>query len=212
MMSNKDLNYEWIENQINKHRETFDPEHVRHFVDLYLVNESSTDNEVFCPDQLRRIILDLFVGGTDSTANFLRWLLLRMIWFPELQRRCQKEVDLVVGSRNPELSDSPNMPFIEAVIHESFRYNVGRHLIPPHAAEHDITIHGYKIPKGTAVFSMSTLFTWTPPTGISLNCLTQVAGSEQMVNSVKVTPSLCSELGLGRALGNPWQGVSYFFF
>ena len=75
-----------------------------------------------------------------------------MIWFPELQKRCQKEVDLVVGSRNPELSDRPNMPFIEAFIHESFRYNIGRHLIPPRAAEHDITIHGYKIPKGTAVF------------------------------------------------------------
>ena len=152
MMSNIDLNYEWLENQINKHRETFDPEHVRDFVDLYLVNESSTDNEVFCPDQLRRIILDMFIGGTDSTANSLRWLVLRMILFPELQRRCQKEVDLVVGSRNPELSNRPNMPFTEALIHENFRYNVGRRLIPPHAAQDDIMFHGYKIPKGTVVF------------------------------------------------------------
>ena len=152
MMSNKDLKYEWLESQINKHRETFDPEHVRDFVDLYLVNESSTDNEVFCPDQLRRIILDLLFAGTVTTANFLRWLLLRMIWFPELQKRSQKEVDLAVGSRNPELSDHPNMPFIEAVIHEIFRFSIGRCFIPPHAAEHDIMFHGYKSPKGTAVF------------------------------------------------------------
>ena len=48
-----------LKNQINIHRETFDPEHVGDFVNLYLANESSTDNEVFCPDQLRRIILDL---------------------------------------------------------------------------------------------------------------------------------------------------------
>ena len=125
-MSSRDLNYEWLENQINIHRETFDPEHVRDFVDLYLdlylANESSTDNEVFCPDQLRRIILDLFVGGTDITANSLRWLLLRMIRFPELQRRCQKEVDLVVGSRNPELSDCLNMPFIGTSIQATYVY------------------------------------------------------------------------------------------
>ena len=151
MMSNVDLNYEWLENQISKHRETFDPEDIRDFVDLYLANESSTDKEVFCPDQLRRIILDMFVAGTDTTANFLRWLLLRMIRFPELQRRCQKEVDLVVGSRNPELSDRLKMPYIEAVIHEVFRYNTGRYLTSPHAAEHDIIFHGYKIPKGTMV-------------------------------------------------------------
>lgn len=45
---------------------------------------------------LMRIIFDLFAAGFDTTANTLRWVVLYMARFPEVQRRIQQQIDEVV--------------------------------------------------------------------------------------------------------------------
>ena len=139
----------WMENQIEKHRETYDPKEIRDMVDLYLSNEDQ-DNGYLCAKNVHRIILDLFTAGTDATATDLRWTILYLIRFPEVQSKCQKELDAVVGSGRPAtLADRNQLPYIDAMIHEILRL-IATFTIP-HAADCDTTLAGYNIPKGTMV-------------------------------------------------------------
>jgi hypothetical protein len=63
-----------------------------------------------------------------------------------------KEIDNVVGcSRLPKMSDKPNLPYCEAVIHESLRLG---NIVPyslPHKVSEDIYYKGYKIPKNAVI-------------------------------------------------------------
>ena len=42
---------------------------------------------------------------------------------PEVQRKAQDELDRVIGhSRLPTLNDRPNLPYVEAIVKEVFRW------------------------------------------------------------------------------------------
>ncbi|CAK8691630.1 unnamed protein product [Clavelina lepadiformis] len=56
------------------------------------------------------------------------------------------------GDRLPTLFDRPNLPYIDAVIHESFRHSSFVPTLIPHTTLDDTTLHGYHIPQGTMVF------------------------------------------------------------
>jgi len=46
-----------------------------------------------------------------------------MIVFPEKQRKCQEELDAVVGrSRMPTIGDKDNLPYMRAAIRELLRW------------------------------------------------------------------------------------------
>ena len=40
-----------------------------------------------------RVIQDLFLAGSETTSTTLDWALLYMIEYPEIQRKCQKEIE-----------------------------------------------------------------------------------------------------------------------
>ena len=45
--------------------------------------------------------------------------------YPETQRKAQAEIDRVIGNdRLPTLADMPNLPYIEALVKEVFRWHV----------------------------------------------------------------------------------------
>jgi cytochrome P450 len=45
-----------------------------------------------------------------------------MALYPEAQKKAQAELDHVLGGRLPEFNDRPNLPYIEAMIKESQRW------------------------------------------------------------------------------------------
>ena len=55
---------------------------------LYSVN-STTEENVF------RVMVDLFLGGSETTATSLLWVLLYLIKYPDVQRKCHKELETV---------------------------------------------------------------------------------------------------------------------
>jgi cytochrome P450 len=91
-----------------------------------------------------------------------------MALYPEVQKKAQSEIDAVVGlNRLPDFQDRPSLPYINAVVKESTRWNLvlplGKPLIIimvtiitaseglPHMATNDDEYNGYHIPKGTLV-------------------------------------------------------------
>lgn len=48
---------------------------------------------------------------------------LAMLAYPEVQRKAQEEIDRVVGNgRLPTLEDRKNLPYVDAVVNEAFRW------------------------------------------------------------------------------------------
>lgn len=75
-----------------------------------------------------------------------------MTLHPEVQRQAQEEIDRVVGStRLPDFGDRNSLPYIEAVLKESFRWHTLAPLAIPHLTTADNICKGYTIPKGAII-------------------------------------------------------------
>lgn len=80
----------FLKSIIASHSETLDAENPRDLVDMYLVEildrkaAGDTDGG-FTEDYLFYVIGDLFIAGTDTTANSVLWILLYMVLYPEIQ-------------------------------------------------------------------------------------------------------------------------------
>jgi cytochrome P450 len=73
-----------------------------------------------------------------------------MIAYPEIQKRAQDELDLVVGrARPPTFADFPNLPYVQALVKETLRWRAALPLGIPHSTIEDDWYEGMFIPKGT---------------------------------------------------------------
>ena len=102
-----------------------------------------------------------------------------MSLYPEVQKKAQAELDLVVGpDRLPTHDDIPNLPYISAVAKEALRWQNVLPIGIPHQTSEDIIYDGYFIPSGTLLipstwYAIQFPTTWDPSTLTmpSRNCL-----------------------------------------
>ncbi|XP_066548414.1 cytochrome P450 2J2 isoform X2 [Amia ocellicauda] len=145
----------FVKSQIKQHKQDWDPSAPRDYIDCYLTEMKKCQENVdggFDEETLVFCTLDLFAAGTETTSTTLRWGLLYMIKYPEIQKKVQAEIDRVVGQgRPPSMADRAKMPYTDAVIHEVQRFGNIVPLNIPRRTTRDITLRGYFIPKGTLV-------------------------------------------------------------
>jgi len=99
-----------------------------------------------------RSIYSLISGGADTTTSTVQTLFLALAMYPEVQKKAQAEIDAVIGpNRLPDFDDRSFLPYINAVIKESMRWNLVVPLALPHMATNDDEYDGYYIPKGTVM-------------------------------------------------------------
>ncbi|KAJ7989879.1 hypothetical protein DPEC_G00309050 [Dallia pectoralis] len=142
-------------------KETLNPEMSRGYVDSFLVRKQSLEesgkrDSLYHNGNLVFSISNLFTAGTDTSATTICWGLLLMAKYPKIQGLVQEEISRVTGSRQPFLEDRKNLPYTDAVIHETQRF---ANIVPmsvPHATSRDITFQGYFIKKGTTVIPLLT--------------------------------------------------------
>lgn len=97
----------------------------------------------------------MFGAGTETTSNTLRWAMLYMAKYPDIQDKVHAEIDHIIGqSRQPSMDDRINMPYTYAVIHEIQRFGNIVPFTPPRVASKDTTVAGYLIPKGVMILPM----------------------------------------------------------
>ncbi|KAI3364590.1 hypothetical protein L3Q82_011375 [Scortum barcoo] len=140
-------------------KETLNPQMCRGFVDAFLIQkqnleESGVTNSYFHDENLMMTVLNLFTAGTDTTATTLRWGLLLMVKYPKIQDQVQKELSRVIGGRQVQMEDRKNLPFTDAVIHETQRLANIVPMAAPHRTSQDITFQGHFIKKGTTVYPL----------------------------------------------------------
>ncbi|XP_038582469.1 cytochrome P450 2K1-like isoform X2 [Micropterus salmoides] len=120
------------------------------------IQESGITNSHFHDNNLMITVLNLFAAGTDTTATTLRWGLLLMAKYPKIQDQVQEELNRVIGSRQVQVKDRKNLPFTDAVIHETQRLANIAPMALPHKTSQDITFQGHFIKKGTTVYPLLT--------------------------------------------------------
>ena len=158
---------------IQRHRETFQEDYMRDFIDCYLkkqqetVDPSSSFYREVGEGNLQRSMMDLFGAGSETTATILCFAFNYLIRFPEIQAKLQAEIDNEVGSRSPGLEDRVRMPYMDAFIHEVLRHSCVVYTTP-HATTETVELEGFTLPKGTAVYPnvwwiMNDPAHWTEP-------------------------------------------------
>ncbi|XP_072051623.1 cytochrome P450 2J5-like [Amphiura filiformis] len=148
----------FINGVVKQHESSRDPENPNDYIDVYL-NEMESNQEVGRESHVNIqnmpvTVMNLFGAGTETTATTLRWSVLYMMAYPEIQKRVQHEMDSIVGrDRLPSLSDKEKLPFTSAVLLEIQRIGSIAPLGISHSCGDDTTIEGYNIPKGSVVVS-----------------------------------------------------------
>uniref|UniRef100_A0A8C8VQJ7 Cytochrome P450 2J2-like n=1 Tax=Pelusios castaneus TaxID=367368 RepID=A0A8C8VQJ7_9SAUR len=143
----------FVRGMIAKHKEDWNPSETRDFIDCYLKEIAKADgNSSFHEENLLFSTLDLFFAGTETTSTTIRWALLYMAIYPDVQEKVQAEIDTVIGqSRQPAMDDRDNMPYTNAVIHEVQRKSNILPFSAPRMSTIDTTLAGFFVPKGTVV-------------------------------------------------------------
>lgn len=145
---------------IDEHKSTRVPGDPRDFIDCYLDELDKVKNDVstFSEDQLIMNILDMSFAGTDTTSNTLLTAFLYLMNHPEVQVKCQQEIDDVLeGKDQASYEDRHNMPYTLAVIHEVQRVANTVPLSVLHCTTRDTELMGYSIPKGTVIIPNLTI-------------------------------------------------------
>ncbi|XP_061173046.1 cytochrome P450 2H2-like [Saccostrea echinata] len=151
VLKNFELLEKYLSKIISDHKESFDQNNVRDFIDVYLKkmkSEESNPNTTFDDEQLVKLLLDFFTAGTETTSTALRWFAVFMIRNPEVQEKMRNEINDVIGnSRYPTMEDRPNLPYTEAVLHEVLRIGCLVPLSLPHGLKTDLKYKEFIIPK-----------------------------------------------------------------
>ena len=98
-------------------------------------------------------IEDMFLAGYETTSTTLKWVIPFLIDNPKYQEDIQRQLDEVIGGRNPSLNDRPSLSLIQATIIETLRVGNVLPLAVPHVALTDTTLCSYRVPKNTFVLA-----------------------------------------------------------
>eukprot|EP01018_Ginkgo_biloba_P019790 Gb_03772 [translate_table: standard] len=124
------------------------------FLDILLDFRGDGKGEVaeFSRSDIKAVLFDLFVAGSETTSATIEWTMAEMIRNPQTMKRVQAELDDVVGRhRRVEESDIQNLPYLHAVITEVLRLHPAAPLLLPHTTHKACEVGGYLIPQKSQV-------------------------------------------------------------
>ncbi|XP_075122782.1 cytochrome P450 2J2-like [Leptodactylus fuscus] len=127
------------------------------FVDYYLQQISKARDDpssTIDEDNLIQILVDFVLAGFETVTSTIRWGLLYMAFYQDIQVKAQKEIDAFVEStENLQYEDRLKMPYTNAIIHEIQRFS---NVVPtglPRLCTKDIELHEYSIKKGSIILA-----------------------------------------------------------
>ncbi|XP_021750011.1 geraniol 8-hydroxylase-like [Chenopodium quinoa] len=116
---------------------------------LGINQENSEELEL---EKIPHLLLDLFGAGTDTTSTTLEWALAELIRNPEKLTKAQAELQEIIGKGNPvEESDIAQLPYLQAIIKETFRLHPPTPFLVPRKVDADVKLYGYTVPQNAQV-------------------------------------------------------------
>ncbi|XP_062572180.1 steroid 17-alpha-hydroxylase/17,20 lyase-like [Saccostrea cucullata] len=160
LVRQKEKLFSFIKQKYKNHKETFDPSINRDFIDSLLIAKheaetESADNDLeqFNDVYLIQTVADIFFAGTDTTKTIMDWFVCYLSGLPDVQAKCQEEIDNNIGSRQLTMKDRSKLEYVEACLCETMRLALAASVGVPHFTLSDTQVGGYDIPKGTVVLA-----------------------------------------------------------
>jgi cytochrome P450 len=147
----------FLQNEIDQARRNFDPHSTQdpecyvHAFDKAVMQQQL---EFTDDNQLRAMISDLFLAGSDTTTTTLRWALFFMATHLDIQDEVYREiVDKFGPDEIPSFGDRTKLAYTEATLLEIQRHATLLPLSLVHRATENAQLAGYSIPENTWVVS-----------------------------------------------------------
>ena len=95
---------------------------------------------------------EMFTAGTDTTTSTLEWAMAELLRNPKTLSKAKAELEKTIGEgKVVEESHVPQLPYLQAIIKETFRLHPAIPLLLPRKAGADVEMGGFRIPKGAQV-------------------------------------------------------------
>ncbi|XP_077324523.1 aromatase [Lithobates pipiens] len=105
---------------------------------------------VLTAENVNQSIIEMLVAAPDTMSITLYFMLTLIAQHPKTEEMILDEIHAVVGDREVQSSDIPNLKVLENFIYESMRYQPVVGLVMRKALEDDV-IDGYYVKKGTNI-------------------------------------------------------------
>ncbi|XP_051204744.1 geraniol 8-hydroxylase [Lolium perenne] len=120
---------------------------------LKMEKEGGDGKASFTMTNVKALLMDMVVGGTETTSNTVEWAMAEMLQNRSILRKVQEELDAVVGVDGVvEESHLPQLHYLQLVVKETLRLHPALPLMVPHCPSEDTTVGGYRVPAGSRVF------------------------------------------------------------
>lgn len=148
---------EFLKNEYKQHSKNFQDDIINSFADSVIaatkksISEQKESAPYLTDENLTLVLFDLFIAGTDTTQFTLRWALLILTYYPEIQKKLREEIAEQIGDRVATQEDKNRCHLVNAFITEVLRV---KNIVPmgvTHRTTCDTVIENHKIPKGTFV-------------------------------------------------------------
>ncbi|XP_059643246.1 geraniol 8-hydroxylase-like [Cornus florida] len=101
---------------------------------------------------IQRLLSDLLAAGTDTTSSTLEWAMAEILHNPQTLSKAKAEIEQVVGKGKPvEESDIARLPYLQAIIKETFRLHPAVPFLVPRKVDENVEVSGFTVPKGAQV-------------------------------------------------------------
>jgi cytochrome P450 len=118
---------------------------------LLLAVDEEGDGGRFTDDQARDQSMTLLIAGHDTTAAGLTWLFYCLARQPEIAALVHRELDSVLGGREPSADDLPRLGYTERLVKETLRLYPPAIAVFMRQALAEVEIAGYKLPRDSLV-------------------------------------------------------------
>ncbi|KAG5528590.1 hypothetical protein RHGRI_029320 [Rhododendron griersonianum] len=99
---------------------------------------------------IRGLISVMILAGTDTFAITLEWAVSLLVNHPQVLKKARTELDAHVGQdRLIEEQDISKLPYLQAIISETFRLSPAAPMLIPHMSSDDCIIGGFDVPRDT---------------------------------------------------------------
>ncbi|RPD54278.1 cytochrome P450 [Lentinus tigrinus ALCF2SS1-7] len=101
--------------------------------------------------EFRDNVIVTFMGGHDTTAGALSTVVFFLGHYSDVQARARREILDVMGQEEPRMEHFAKMPYLNAIIRESMRYNNPSNVTIPRVADMPLQVGEYVIPPQTPI-------------------------------------------------------------
>ncbi|WCJ26089.1 Cytochrome P450 76T24 [Euphorbia peplus] len=119
---------------------------------LTLNDEAKSSSEILDRECIKHLFLVLFVAGSDTTSTTLEWAMTQLLRNPKTLSKVQIELEQTIGKGKVlDESEIVRLPYLQAVVKETFRLHPPVPLLLPRKAGIDTEMCGFIIPKGAQI-------------------------------------------------------------